>query len=96
MHFTKLSYYETVIVWKERIIRMKIDFKEKKGFICDMDGVLYHGNKLLPGAADFIHWLQENEKEYLFLTNNSGMTPKELQQKLERLGVHVPEVLFVW
>ena len=69
---------------------MKIDFKEKKGFICDMDGVLYHGNKLLPGAADFIHWLQENEKEYLFLTNNSGMTPKELQQKLERLGVHVP------
>ena len=55
---------------------MKIDFKEKKGFICDMDGVLYHGNKLLPGAADFIHWLQENEKEYLFLTNNSGMTPK--------------------
>lgn len=73
---------------------MKIDFKEKKGFICDMDGVLYHGNKLLPGAADFIHWLQENEKEYLFLTNNSGMTPKELQQKLERLGVHVPEEHF--
>lgn len=59
-----------------------------------MDGVLYHGNKLLPGAAEFIKWLQVNKKKYLFLTNNSGMTPKELQQKLERLGVNVPEENF--
>lgn len=73
---------------------MKINFKEKKGFICDMDGVIYHGNKILPGAAEFIGWLQENNKEYLFLTNNSGMTPKELQQKLERLGVSVSEEHF--
>lgn len=73
---------------------MKINFNEKKGFICDMDGVLYHGNKLLPGAAEFIKWLQVNKKKYLFLTNNSGMTPKELQQKLERLGVNVPEENF--
>ena len=73
---------------------MMIDVKEKKGVICDMDGVLYHGNKLLSGAAEFINWLQENEREYLFLTNNSGMTPRELQQKLERLGVHVSEEHF--
>lgn len=59
-----------------------------------MDGVIYHGNKILPGAAEFIGWLQENNKEYLFLTNNSGMTPKELQQKLERLGVSVSEEHF--
>lgn len=70
---------------------MGINFKEKKGFICDMDGVLYHGNKLLPGALEFIHWLQENNKKYLFLTNNSGMTPLELQQKLQRLGAEVSE-----
>ncbi len=56
-----------------------------------MDGVIYHGNRILPGAAEFIRWLQENEKEFLFLTNNSGMTPKELQQKLERMGVSVSE-----
>lgn len=30
---------------------MKIDFNQKKGFICDMDGVLYHGNRVLPGAV---------------------------------------------
>ena len=31
-----------------------INFNEKKGFICDMDGVIYHGNKILPGVAEFI------------------------------------------
>ena len=61
-----------------------IDFNAKKGFLCDMDGVIYHGNHILPGAAEFIHWLQDTHKEYLFLTNNSGMTPRELHQKLGR------------
>ncbi len=59
-----------------------------------MDGVIYHGNRILPGAAEFIKWLQENNKEFLFLTNNSGMTPRELQQKLERMGVIVSEEHF--
>lgn len=73
---------------------MKIDFNKKKGFICDMDGVLYHGNRGLPGAVEFIQWLQREKKEYLFLTNNSGMTPRELGQKLERMGLKVPEEHF--
>ena len=28
-----------------------IDFNSKKGFICDMDGVIYHGNRVLPGVS---------------------------------------------
>ena len=71
-----------------------ISFNEKKGFICDMDGVIYHGNKILPGVAEFISWLQSEGKEFLFLTNNSGSTPKELQQKLARMGLDVPEKHF--
>lgn len=71
-----------------------INFNEKKGFICDMDGVIYHGNKILPGVSDFISWLQSEGKEFLFLTNNSGSTPKELQQKLARMGLDVPEKHF--
>ena len=73
---------------------MNIDFKTKKGFICDMDGVLYHGNRALPGAVEFVQWLQREQKDYLFLTNNSGMTPRELGQKLERMGLRVPEEHF--
>ena len=72
----------------------KIDFNAKKGFLCDMDGVIYHGNHILPGTAEFIHWLQDSHKEYLFLTNNSGMTPRELHQKLGRMGLDVPEAHF--
>lgn len=72
----------------------KIDFNEKKGFICDMDGVIYHGNRILPGVAEFIQWLHDEDKEYLFLTNNSGYTPRELNQKLARMGLDVPEEHF--
>ena len=72
----------------------RIDFNAKKGFICDMDGVIYHGNRILPGAAEFIEWLHSENKEYLFLTNNSGYTPRELNQKLTRLGLDVPEKHF--
>lgn len=69
----------------------KIDFNAKKGFICDMDGVVYHGNKLLPGVKEFIEWLQRENKQYLFLTNSSDKTPQELQQKLARMGLSVSE-----
>ena len=68
-----------------------IDFNSKKGFICDMDGVIYHGNRILPGVREFIDWLHTEKKEYLFLTNNSGHTPRELQQKLARMGLEVSE-----
>ncbi len=71
-----------------------IDFASKKGFICDMDGVIYHGNRPLPGVSEFIHWLNENGKEYLFLTNNSGYTPRELNRRLARMGLEVPEEHF--
>ena len=71
-----------------------IDFNSKKGFICDMDGVIYHGNRVLPGVVEFIDWLHRENKEYLFLTNNSGSTPKELQQKLARMGLDVSEEHF--
>lgn len=71
-----------------------IDFNTIKGFICDMDGVIYHGNQILPGVREFIQWMQDENKEYLFLTNNSGYTPRELNQKLARMGLDVPEEHF--
>ena len=58
------------------------NLKNKKGFICDMDGVIYHGNKLLPGVREFVDWLYKEKKHFLFLTNSSERSPKELQQKL--------------
>ena len=63
----------------------------KKAFICDMDGVLYHGNDLLPHVPEFVDWLNKNGKKYLFLTNSSERSPRELAQKLNRLGLDVTE-----
>ena len=40
---------------------MNLDFNAKRGFICDMDGVIYHGNRVLPGVAEFIQWLHDEE-----------------------------------
>ncbi len=68
--------------------------REKKGFICDMDGVIYHGNKLLPGVKEFVEWLYKEGKRFLFLTNSSERSPKELQQKLARMGLEVDESHF--
>jgi NagD protein len=63
--------------------------RNKKAFICDMDGVIYHGNHLLPGVLEFVNWLKTEGKEFLFLTNNSAYTPRELKEKLQRLGLDI-------
>ena len=66
----------------------------RKGFICDMDGVIYLGNQLLPGVTEFVHWLNKNNKQFLFLTNSSERSPKELRQKLLRMGLDIGEEHF--
>ena len=45
------------------------ELRAKRGFLCDMDGVIYQGNRLIDGVKDFVNWLNENHKRYLFLTN---------------------------
>ena len=53
----------------------------------DMDGVIYHGNILLPGVSEFIQWLKSNDRRFLFLTNSSERSRAELRQKMKRLGI---------
>ena len=67
------------------------NIRSKAGFIIDMDGVIYHGNRLLPGVTEFVSWMERSGKRYLFLTNASERTPKELHEKLKRLGIEVNE-----
>ena len=65
------------------------NIRNKKGFICDMDGVIYHGSQILPGVAEFVNWMIENDKRFVFLTNSPERTPHELSMKLERMGLSV-------
>jgi len=67
------------------------EIRNKQGFICDMDGVIYHGNILLDGVKEFVEWLNRENKSYLFLTNSPERTPLELSHKLARMGLDVSE-----
>ncbi|GAA2241689.1 HAD-IIA family hydrolase [Rarobacter faecitabidus] len=60
-------------------------------WLTDMDGVLVHENKALPGAAEFIATLREKERRFLVLTNNSIFTPRDLAARLAASGIEVPE-----
>lgn len=71
-----------------------IELRNKQGFICDMDGVIYHGDRLLPGVTEFVNWMQKEKKEFLFLTNSSEYSPLELKHKLARMGLDVDESHF--
>lgn len=68
--------------------------RSKKAFISDMDGVIYHGNRLLPGVKEFVKWLKDEDKKYLFLTNSSERSPQELQEKMKRLGIEIDKKHF--
>ena len=60
-------------------------------WLTDMDGVLVHEERALPGAAQFIETLQESGRRFLVLTNNSIFTPRDLRARLLTAGIDVPE-----
>src|SRR5260370_28798349 len=63
----------------------------KPGFLIDMDGVLYRGPELIPGADDFIRELRTRDIPFRLLTNNSQRTRRDVAAKLARLGIDVDE-----
>jgi len=67
----------------------KTGIMEKKGFLIDMDGVIYHGSQPIPGAVEFINNLRINGYPFLFLTNNSQRTSRDVCYKLRKLGFDV-------
>jgi NagD protein len=62
---------------------------EKKTYLIDMDGVLVHGERPIPGAKDFIQRLEDGGHKYLILTNNPRYTPLDLQHRLNASGFNV-------
>ncbi len=63
----------------------------KHGYLIDMDGVVYRGSELIPGADRFVHELRERDIPFLFLTNNSQRTRRDVAAKLARMGIEVQE-----
>ena len=55
-------------------------------FLLDMDGTLYLGDDVFPGAVDFIHSISETGRKYIYLTNNSSRAGVDYITRLRRLG----------
>ncbi|HEY0690537.1 MAG TPA: HAD-IIA family hydrolase [Kribbella sp.] len=67
------------------------EHKPVESWLTDMDGVLVHEQRAIPGASDFIAALQKSGKKFLVLTNNSIYTPRDLRARLLAGGIDVPE-----
>jgi NagD protein len=61
------------------------------GYLIDMDGVIYRGTQLIPGAQRFIQELRAADIPFLFLTNNSQRTRRDVATRLERMGIEIEE-----
>src|SRR6478672_2195216 len=64
-------------------------------WLTDMDGVLVREEHALPGAAEFLQRLVDEQRPFLVLTNNSIFTPRDLAARLTRSGLIVPEAA-IW
>ncbi|QDU10155.1 HAD-IIA family hydrolase [Gimesia aquarii] len=61
------------------------------GYLIDMDGVIYRGTDLIDGAVEFINELKKRDLPFIFLTNNSQRTRRDVVTKLSRMGITVGE-----
>ena len=68
-----------------------MDRSRPECWLTDMDGVLVREGEALPGAADFLQRLVDQERRFLVLTNNSIYTPRDLAARLAKSGLTVPE-----
>lgn len=62
---------------------------EAKGFVLDMDGVLYRGDEPLPGLVEFVALCRRHRIPFVFVTNNSMRTPEQYVTKLADMGADV-------
>ena len=60
-----------------------------RNLILDMDGVLYRLNTPIPGAVEFLDYLNQTKRCFVLVTNNSTLTPEHYTDKLRRMGIAV-------
>lgn len=67
--------------------RERVDVRDLRAIMLDMDGVLYRGEAAIPGGRELLEFLHVRGIPYLFLTNNSSSTPRDYVAKLQRMGI---------
>ena len=59
------------------------------GILFDLDGVVFQGNRLIPGSKEILCALQRAEIPYRFITNTTRMTKNNLVKMLGDMGLAV-------
>src|SRR3954471_1609301 len=70
---------------------MSSAFVPPRGFLVDLDGVVYHGDRVIPAAPGFFRFLRARGIPFLMTTNNSTLGPPEYVAKLARMDIEVAE-----
>lgn len=67
-----------------------VPLESHEAYVFDMDGTIYLGEQMLPGAIDVVEHLRAEQIPVRFLTNNPTKDPQEYSDKLTRLGLPTP------
>ena len=68
-----------------------MSIKQYKLYLIDLDGTIYNGDKKIKYAKEFVDYLNTNNIDYLFLTNNSTRQPKEVAEHLKNFDIDTSE-----
>jgi HAD superfamily hydrolase (TIGR01457 family) len=66
-------------------------FQKKKVAFLDLDGTIYMGDALIPGAKEFLDYLKDKGILFYFLSNNSSRSKADYVKKLSALGIYTDE-----
>ena len=66
-------------------------FQKKKVAFLDLDGTIYMGDALIPGAKEFLDHLKNKGISFYFLSNNSSRSKSDYVKKLSALGIYTGE-----
>jgi HAD superfamily hydrolase (TIGR01450 family) len=72
-------------------MRAAAQLRGLRGFIVDLDGTTYVGDRLIPGAHEFFDTLHRTERRHVFVTNNSSKSGDLFENALRRLGLDVAD-----
>ncbi|MHA1777760.1 MAG: HAD-IIA family hydrolase [Promethearchaeota archaeon] len=70
-------------------MQIRAELRDKELFIFDLDGVIYRASSPIPEAIKFLSLLKQNDKKYVFLTNNSSKTREMFSHKLKAFNIEV-------
>ena len=74
------------------IVREEIEARlgSVRGYVLDLDGVIYRGHTRLAHAREFLNALTAHGIPYIMATNNTMNTPEQYIAKLAGMGIDVP------